>query len=435
MDALHRAVSARDLAAATKLLRDGHPPDSVGDYGETAVAIAMRGADRSMLTLLLRHGADPRAIDADKCFPIGIAAIRGDLEAIRVVAEYAADFESPVPGEPSALALALACGQRPVAEYLLRHGADPFCRGYDGRPLWENLSADGMTRECELLLRWTFDMPGIGRPSGYEGYESRGQPAGASTSEPSTAKSRAAPAPESRRDRLARIKGRLLRPFEQVSLKLRLRLPRAREQVEAVAARIPPARAQPKLHGLVDALLTCPAQQLPRAREMALRQLWVALADAPSTALQVDWWTGRSLAHAVTAPPLNELATRLIDAGLLDQALNRSDACLDRPLHLAARAGMPDVVQALIARGADVNAVNRNGLTPLQECSHHLDAATATLLLESGANVRLGRLLSREEQPERTAGAAAGYLSALAGARSRAKALTVFSPNSPFQLG
>uniref|UniRef100_A0A8D2PFT1 Proteasome 26S subunit, non-ATPase 10 n=1 Tax=Zosterops lateralis melanops TaxID=1220523 RepID=A0A8D2PFT1_ZOSLA len=49
------------------------------------------------------------------------------------------------------------------------------------------------------------------------------------------------------------------------------------------------------------------------------------------------------------------------------------------PLHIAASAGRDEIVKALIAKGAHVNAVNQNGCTPL----HY---AIAIMLLENGAN-------------------------------------------------
>jgi ankyrin repeat protein len=61
------------------------------------------------------------------------------------------------------------------------------------------------------------------------------------------------------------------------------------------------------------------------------------------------------------------------------------------PLHMAAGAGHADVVQLLISKGAEVNAANKIGVTPL-----HVAAATghvdiADLLISKGANVNSRR--------------------------------------------
>lgn len=42
------------------------------------------------------------------------------------------------------------------------------------------------------------------------------------------------------------------------------------------------------------------------------------------------------------------------------------------PLHLAVRVNRPDLVKALIMRGVDILATDRQGRTPEQYCSEHV---------------------------------------------------------------
>ena len=89
----------------------------------------------------------------------------------------------------------------------------------------------------------------------------------------------------------------------------------------------------------------------------------------------------------------------------------RDDHCGDTPLHIAAAVGHVSLVSALLAAGADANAVNEHGATPL----HHVRGVEqAKALLAAGAQVpdtldafaqvhvdraRLEMLIAQELQP------------------------------------
>ena len=59
---------------------------------------------------------------------------------------------------------------------------------------------------------------------------------------------------------------------------------------------------------------------------------------------------------------------------------------LDIPLHLAARDGQVEIAQALITAGADVNAQNNSGYTPLHRATNG-NTEIAQALITAGADV------------------------------------------------
>ncbi len=62
-------------------------------------------------------------------------------------------------------------------------------------------------------------------------------------------------------------------------------------------------------------------------------------------------------------------------------------AQLGRALRNAAKFGQPEVAMSLIEAGADVNAADRHGTTPLYLAARYGHAGVASLLIERGADV------------------------------------------------
>ncbi|XP_033324995.1 uncharacterized protein LOC117219738 [Megalopta genalis] len=76
---------------------------------------------------------------------------------------------------------------------------------------------------------------------------------------------------------------------------------------------------------------------------------------------------------------------QLLDAGLNVNSWD-SHGSKNTPLHWAACYGNKDIVACLIDRGADVNAVNGCGATPLHDAVNRGDVAICQELLQAGAN-------------------------------------------------
>jgi uncharacterized protein len=83
-----------------------------------------------------------------------------------------------------------------------------------------------------------------------------------------------------------------------------------------------------------------------------------------------------------------ETARLLIERGadLEAPATNEQFAPKARPLHSAAAARQREVCEVLLDAGADVNATQHGGYTPLLETAQSGDADLAALLLERGAD-------------------------------------------------
>ena len=80
-------------------------------------------------------------------------------------------------------------------------------------------------------------------------------------------------------------------------------------------------------------------------------------------------------------------AIRVLKAKGITDINARSDG--STPLHEAASEGHTDVVIALIAAGADVNAQNERGYTPLHWAADRGHTETVRALIDSGADVNL----------------------------------------------
>ncbi|XP_054870914.1 serine/threonine-protein phosphatase 6 regulatory ankyrin repeat subunit A-like [Amphiprion ocellaris] len=61
--------------------------------------------------------------------------------------------------------------------------------------------------------------------------------------------------------------------------------------------------------------------------------------------------------------------------------INATNAALQTPLHLAARSGLKQAVQELLSRGANIQTVDENGLTPALACAPSREVADCLALI------------------------------------------------------
>jgi ankyrin repeat protein len=130
-------VSDADHAEAVKGLLDGATP---ADEGLTA---AVAGVQPEVAKLLLvSASATERPAKAQSFFCVAVEA--GEVAGLEPLVKAGADPRRPC-GDGTALAAAIRRNKRPVAEWLLAHGADVRQADGEGRtPLWKAIS------DCEL---------------------------------------------------------------------------------------------------------------------------------------------------------------------------------------------------------------------------------------------------------------------------------------------
>jgi ankyrin repeat protein len=88
-----------------------------------------------------------------------------------------------------------------------------------------------------------------------------------------------------------------------------------------------------------------------------------------STALHCAAWKGHF-----------EIVRALLDAGASVHVHNKNDHWGTTPLHAAAHANQPAIAELLIQNGADINATDLEGRTPLAHTTFHNARAVAKVL-------------------------------------------------------
>ena len=124
--ALTWAAHWDDLALAARLLEAGADADAADDHGVTPLERAAENASLAMVELLLDGGADADAARTSGLTPLMTAARTGDAAIVEALLDRGADVNAvTVETRSTALMWALAAPHRDVARLLLARGADP----------------------------------------------------------------------------------------------------------------------------------------------------------------------------------------------------------------------------------------------------------------------------------------------------------------------
>lgn len=113
-----------DVAAIERLVAAGAVIDTRDGHGRTPLHIAAHARQREAMRALVRLGADPRALDAQRYDTVTIAAVADDIETMRVALEIGGDpkaITSPYDG--TALIAAAHLGHAEIVRVLIDAGA------------------------------------------------------------------------------------------------------------------------------------------------------------------------------------------------------------------------------------------------------------------------------------------------------------------------
>lgn len=121
--ALHQACSNRFDAGVKRLLDMGHDPNLEDGSQKTPLSIAVKKNDLQSARLLLECGALPDKETLGFWPAIGVAALTGDIELVKLLIEFDVDVSCEGSKRASALYMATRNDHEEVAKLLLDNGA------------------------------------------------------------------------------------------------------------------------------------------------------------------------------------------------------------------------------------------------------------------------------------------------------------------------
>lgn len=123
--ALHWLVERDDIDGVRRLLAAGADPNGVSRYGLTPLYLASTHGNAQMIRVLVSAGADPNAPDAVGETMLMAAAGSGDLEAVEALLELGADVDARDPHyAQTALMFAARSDSAEIVRALIGAGAD-----------------------------------------------------------------------------------------------------------------------------------------------------------------------------------------------------------------------------------------------------------------------------------------------------------------------
>jgi ankyrin repeat protein len=131
--ALHWAAHWGDLETVDALLREGANATALNRYGATPLSEAVRIGGAPLIERLLKAGADPNTFTTAQAETVLMKASReGNLEAVKVLLAHEADVNAKenFRGQ-TALMWAAAEGHADIVSLLAAHGAELNVRSYD----------------------------------------------------------------------------------------------------------------------------------------------------------------------------------------------------------------------------------------------------------------------------------------------------------------
>lgn len=409
--ALHWAAHREQVEIAGLLLAAGAAVDAANRYGVTPLALASVNGDAAMIARLLAAGADPNLPNPEGETPLMTAARTGNADALDVLLAAGAEVDAVEAWRgQTALTWAAAQNQTAAVEALLAAGADPNARSARGFTPLLFAAREGHVDVLDALVRAGADVDDTLPASGmsalvlavYNAQYDFAQALLDLGADPDAAGNGWTALHQTvwtRRPNLGRnppfpVPLGALDAFDLVRA-----LAAAGADLDARQTKEP----RDGNRNLLDRIGSTPFLQAAKVADVEMMRLLVDLGADPSLAT-AEGVTPLMAAAGVGIWKIGEnpgtnaealAAVRL--AWELGNDVNAVDANGDTALHGAVHRGAGAIVRFLVEKGADVDAVNGKGWSPLSVAqgvfypnTFNRHPELAALLLDLGADPDAG---------------------------------------------
>jgi uncharacterized protein len=413
--ALAWAANRDDLETADLLIRAGAKVNAANDYGVTPLSLACTNRNAAMVERLLKAGADPNAALWTGETPVMVCARTGNVETVKLLLSHGADPNAKETQQgQTALMRAVAEKHPEVVRALIDRGADVRARSKGGFTALLFASQQGEVASAKMLLAAGADVNEktpkngtalvVAAASGREQFaifllENGADPNAADTYEV-TALHYAVPRGIAGIDSVSII----FRPFHEVPSNMpelvKVLLTHGANPNVQIAKNFPPYSRSPyalqtNLVGVTPFLLAAAAADVD-----LMRTLLGGGADPHikskdgSTALMMTAGVGRVDERENKQDDANALEAAQL-ALMLGDDINAANTIGRTALHGAAGIGANGLIQFLFEKGANLNAKDRRGYSPLAiaaglaprggDSASRVYEGTMALLLKLGA--------------------------------------------------
>ena len=151
-DSLHEAAQKGDSKAVQTLLEKGAPVDAQDEKGLTALHYGAMSGYGSVVALLTGHGADVNATSPDGRAALHHAVFQGNKEIAEVLVAHGADLNIKDKKGKTPLSLAIEADRQDIALLLIDAGADINVKEKDGETLLHRAAVLGKCEVAKALL-------------------------------------------------------------------------------------------------------------------------------------------------------------------------------------------------------------------------------------------------------------------------------------------
>jgi ankyrin repeat protein len=475
---LINAIKNNDIEGILAELKNGADVSASDGFGLTPLHIAIKQCNTIAIRQLIECGANLHHVSNDNLNPMSYAAICGNIETIRTLTTFCADFEPAGVNHKSPLEYALESEKKDITEYLIRHGADVDCLSTDNETLLMKMCQQKNTAGVHLLLNaeaYTATKNNDGLSAIDFAIKRKSLPIFYNLAQ----RSLPLDAKKALNRQIIHITPSSLIFFLNAYLyifksifktnisdawnKLGIKSKRHKKnniQTDLLFRYLKIGDIENSHIAILDGadthaynqegvpVLIAAARSINAIRAGNERKEWnnpevtsdlakfiLRLLQEGCDPQQKDHQTGRTLLHEACQTNNLALLAILLHNKKTLQTMNLSDDALNRPLHYAAMTMSSTAIEWLASVGADINPVNREGVTPFHLTALKADYKSASVLLTRGASIYLktrdGRtitdLLCRKNSDN-----AFQYLALVQARKIIIGAKSVFSINNPF---